>query len=393
VSIELVGEFPHANGRRPMIARCLLSSAQGPIGNAATNRGRRPAAPQLLATLSAIALACASSAAAQAQNYQPIPDSPFVTTQPPATVVQPPTATLQGIQPWDPYAEPADIYTPAPVAPADNLVYDPNQALVNQIQLFKQVEFNHTFIANNGGANRLGAHEFEFSTTVQFPLGYQLAPLEITPGFGLHLWDGPSSPNDLPAQTYDAWLDVAWNPVITPWFRSELAVRPGVYSDFHTFNTDKSIRIKGKALLIFRTSPTWEIVAGVIYYDRYNVKIMPAGGVVWTPNPDTRFEIYFPKPKLASRATTWGNTELWWYLGGEYGGDSWTIEREWGASDGFDYEDIRVYLGLEFLPASGVSGRRGFIEFGFAFDRKITYLSGQTVKPEEALMLRTGLTW
>ena len=97
--------------------------------------------------------------------------------------------------------------------------------------------------------------------------------------------------------------------------------------------------------------------------------------------------------RCLSRATTWGNTELWWYLGGEYGGDSWTIEREWGDSDGFDYEDIRVYLGLEFLPASGITGRRGFVEFGFAFDRKITYLSGQTVKPEEALMLRAGITW
>lgn len=375
-----------------MIVRCLLSSARRPTGNAVTAEASGRAVPGLLAALPAMALVCVLQSSAAGQNYQAVPDSPFATTQPPTVMVEPPTATIQGIQPWDPYAEPVDIYAPSPV-PVDNPVYDPNQALVNQIQLFKQIEVTYTLIGNNGGDKRFGANEFEFSTTMQFPLGYQLAPLEVTPGFGLHLWDGPESPFDIPGQTYDAWLDFAWNPVITPWFRAELAVRPGVYSDFHTFDSNNSIRIKGKALMIFRVSPTSEIVAGVIYYDRYNVKILPAGGWIWTPNPDTRFEIYFPKPKLASRLTTWGNTELWWYLGGEYGGDSWTIEREDGNSDGFDYEDIRVYLGMEFLPASGVTGRRGFIELGFAFDRKITYLSGASIDPEEALMFRAGLTW
>lgn len=326
----------------------------------------------------------AMGSVAVAQPFQQIPETPFATTQPP-------TATIQGIQPWDPYAEPSDLQCP-PVIGEDHMIYDPNQPLVNQIQLFKQIDFNYTLLGNNGGVNKFGANEFEISTTMQFPLGYQLAPLEVTPGFGLHLWNGPGGTADIPGQTYDAWLDFAWNPVITPWFRAELAVRPGVYTDFNTFDSN-SFRVKGKALAIFRTSPAWEIVGGIIYYDRFNLKLLPAGGVIWTPNPDTRFEIYFPKPKLASRLTTWGNTEFWWYIGGEYGGDSWTIQRTTGMDDGFDYSDLRVYLGAEFLPASGLTGRRGFAEVGFAFDREIEYLSGQIVKPDDTIMFRAGITW
>ncbi len=360
--------------------RCLAAQRPGPSSRTRPARlMRRGAVATLVGALwmSAVSTVCG-------QQFQQIPESPFATTQPP-------TATLGPIQPWDPYAEPSDLQCPT-VLPEDNMIFDPNQPLVNQIQLFKQVEVIYTLLGSNGGASRFGANEFEFSTTMQFPLGYQLAPLEVTPGFGLHLWDGPEGAADIPGQTYDAWLDFAWNPVITPWFRAELAVRPGVYTDFNTFDSN-SFRIKGKALAIFRTSPAWEIVGGIIYYDRFNIKLLPAGGLIWTPNADTRFEIYFPKPKLASRLTTWGNTEFWWYVGGEYGGDSWTIQRTTGADDGFDYEDLRAYLGVEFLPASGLTGRRGFAEIGFVFDREIQYLSGQRFKPDDTIMFRAGITW
>ena len=53
----------------------------------------------------------------------------------------------------------------------------------------------------------------------------------------------------------------------------------------------------------------------------------PAGGILWRPNPQTYFDIYFPKPKLAQYLYTVGNTDVWWYLNGEIGGGSWTIER------------------------------------------------------------------
>ena len=43
------------------------------------------------------------------------------------------------------------------------------------------------------------------------------------------------------------------------------------------------------------------VIAGLIYLDRYDVNILPAGGLIWTPSDDQRHEIVFPRPRLAWR--------------------------------------------------------------------------------------------
>ena len=56
-----------------------------------------------------------------------------------------------------------------------------------------------------------------------------------------------------------------------------------------------------------------------------------------------------------------GNQDLWWYVGGEYGGGAWTVEREGDFSDRIDINDIRVMLGLEWgqaaIAAAGAAHR------------------------------------
>src|SRR6185437_6514275 len=77
-------------------------------------------------------------------------------------------------------------------------------------------------------------------------------------------------------------------------------VRVGVYSDFSKINS-QSVRILGRGLGIVTFSPQWQVAAGVWYLDRLTVKILPAGGVIWTPNQDTRFALLFPNPKIWQR--------------------------------------------------------------------------------------------
>ncbi len=73
--------------------------------------------------------------------------------------------------------------------------------------------------------------------------------------------------------------------------------------------------------------------------------------MVWTPNPASRYEIFFPAPKLAHLISTVGNHNVWAYVRGEYGGGAWTVERPvFGGNDEFEYDDIRVAVGLDFLP-------------------------------------------
>ena len=130
----------------------------------------------------------------------------------------------------------------------------------------------------------------------------------------------------------------------------------------------------------------------MVYLDRIKVKILPAGGVIWTPSEDAHYDILFPNPKLSHRWTTLGTTDVWYYVAGEYGGGSWTIERIGGASDAFDYNDIRIMLGLETIAQSRL---RGNFEVGYVFDRQIIYRSGMPdrIDPNSTVMLRAGIAY
>ena len=89
-----------------------------------------------------------------------------------------------------------------------------------------------------------------------------------------------------------------------------------------------------------------------------------------------------------SEAGTLGTTDLWIYGMGEYGGGSWTIQRE-NLNDQFDYNDIRVAVGLE---SFGYRGMHGMFEVGYVFNRQILYRSGTpNYYPSDTLMLRAGI--
>ncbi len=306
-----------------------------------------------------------------------------------------------------PYASPAPYspYTPSPyAAPATQPLYPngiqmpqlyPQNTFAQPMRFLQELRLRDTQLLGIGSSSTsLSVNDVETSATFAFPFFGSNAPLLITPGFGMHFFGGPQTgpPDfaDLPARTYDAYLDAGWHPQITPWLAANLGVRGGAYTDFDTFNTH-SIRIMGRGLGIVTLTPTVQIAAGLVYIDRVRVKMLPAGGIIWTPNPDARYEILFPNPKLARRWSTLGNTDVWVYVSGEYGGGSWTIQRQDGSSDQADYDDIRVNLGIE---AYGLRGQHYFFETGFAFDRKVIYRSGSpTFNAADTVMLRGGLSY
>ena len=125
------------------------------------------------------------------------------------------------------------------------------------------------------------------------------------------------------------------------------------------------------AVLTF--SPSFKIEAGVWYLNRLRVKLLPAGGIVWTPNSDVRFDILFPNPKFTRRITTIGTTDWRFMIRGEYGGGEWTVKRLSGDIDQVNYNDIRVATGLEFDRSGGI---HGMIETGVAFSREILFRVG-----------------
>jgi hypothetical protein len=317
--------------------------------------------------------------------------SPVVTAPPtglPNSAVLPPAT-------WDPYGSPG--VQPAPLMSQDPYLQGapPSVPLTfNNVFKFRQdIRFDYLWMVGNS-PQQFGFNEVDLSATFAFPVfSRQQNPLLITPGMTVYFLSSP--PQGGPNELYDVFLDAAWNPRVNEWFSAELGFRVGVYSDFNEV-VEQSIRYTGHGLAVLAFSPSVQIKAGVVYLDRVYIKMLPAGGIVWTPNKDVRFDILFPNPKLSRRITTYGTTDWWLYLRGEYGGDSWTITS--AALTGtnqvikVDYNDIRVALGTEFIRRGGLSGQ---IEIGCAFNREIRpFPTGDPfMVPDTTAFLHAGLNF
>ncbi len=260
-------------------------------------------------------------------------------------------------------------------------------------KLWHAFRVRHTYI-QGGTIDRVQINDSEIATSLSFPnfLGSQM-PLTISPGFIIHNWEGPNSitGNDLPGSAYSAYLSFDHSTPINQQLGGELSFTTGVYSDFSTF-TQHSLRYTGTGLLWFRLSPQSTLKFGVEYLDRVEIKLLPAGGLFWSPDANTRLNVYFPRPKFATRFPNFGNVEVWGYVAGEYGGGSWTIRREAGFKDQVDLNDMRVTAGLEWI---GIRGVTGFGEVGYVFERQLIYRSTSPADSMlgSAIMFRGGFAY
>jgi len=309
-----------------------------------------------------------------------------------------PAATFDGtIQPppaqWDPYAAPG---TPQPLLQQDPAFQFGVPGSLTQMQkVIQAVRLDYLWIPGHG-PQEFGVQDMEMNVTVAVPFFRNtFTPLLITPGFAMHLWSGPPSPFDLPPRVFDAYLDAAWNPQITPWFGGEVSFRTGIYSDFRRV-TMESLRYMGKGMAVLTFSPSIKVKAGVWYLDRNKIKLLPAGGIVWTPNVNTKLDILFPNPKMARRLANYGNTEWWIYARGEYGGGAWTVRRIGTQPapflDSVDYNDLRIAVGVEWDNTRLFDG---LFEVGITFDREIISRvePALTFRPNSMVFVRGGLMY
>ena len=319
------------------------------------------------------------------------PASPFVNPSP-GTLTSPSYAGT----PFSPgVGNPAATQTPSSIYPgglwSTNPAGQPYYDWNNAVRVLQDLRMRHTYLVGGDDPTDLGINDTEVAVTLTWPdFLWSQQPLFISPAFALHLWDGPiGPPYDLPGSAYSAYLDFQWASDPNLQLGLELGARIGVYSDFDTMNTD-SLRLQGVILGRARLTPTLTFKLGAMYLDRNDIKILPAGGFVWQPSSQVRFDILFPNPKLAQYITTVGTAELWWYVAGEYGGGAWTIERADGSSDRIDINDIRVMLGLEW------TGQRvsGFVEAGIVFEREVIYVvdPSDSFDADDTFMVRAGIS-
>jgi len=266
-------------------------------------------------------------------------------------------------------------------------------------RVLERPRFRQTYLhGSNRGAspgNELDINDIEVATTLTIPNFLQSRqPLRISPGFVASFWDGPDTPStgfDLPNNAFGAYLsaDHVTDLSRTSGFETNLTV--GVYSDYDNFSSD-AIRVQGRLLGWQRLNEYTVGKLGVEYLDRVRVKLLPAVGLFLSPNPDIKFDLYFPRTKLAHRIPNVGNFEMWAYAAGEYGGGSWAIERIDGSDDQVDINDVRATIGVEWIGPRRVTG---FFEFGYAFERELVFASDRinNLDLQDTLLIRSGLAF
>lgn len=253
---------------------------------------------------------------------------------------------------------------------------------------FQKLAFTGTYI-DRGSLASFGLNELDLSLTVAVPAPTRQWPMLITPAFNVIYVDGPTTP-DLPARLYETYVDFLWVPRLSSRWTAILGVAPSVYSDFDV-DDDDAFRLTGKGLIRYDWTPErLQIIAGVLYLNRDDVRLLPAGGIIWLPAPDKKYELLFPRPKLAHRISCGPGYSDWLYVGGEFGGNTWAIRRA-GVVDKVTLRDFRILFGLE-RKRNGGAGR--IIEVGYVFSRTAEFSSGiPDVNADDTALVRGGVTF
>jgi hypothetical protein len=233
-----------------------------------------------------------------------------------------------------------------------------------------------------GGGDQLGMFSIVWNHYQKSGITSGIGGLGI--GMGFHFLGGPEQ-TDMPPRVYDFSIGYQirrqWGPLKFDLGTSVLAA-----SDFEG-NARKGVCYPSHGVGFLSVNPTTDVVFGVDYVDRGDVKLLPVVGLIWIPNPEMRFELVFPRPRAVFQLFD----QYHLYVSGELGGGTWAIERIDSANDLATYRDLRVCVGIEHVQKDG---QRSALEVGYLFDRYLSYNSGIGNMPlDDAMLLRLVTTF
>jgi hypothetical protein len=245
-----------------------------------------------------------------------------------------------------------------------------------------------TYLPRLDNASGFGFSSVTKQITLAVPPFIKGSPILFSPGYTVHFLDGPAS-TDAPPRLHDVELEFRWMNQLTCRWGVDTAIAPSYYGDFE--NSDDAFRVTGRIIAAFSWSPRLRIVGGVLFLGREDYPILPIGGIAWEPTDDWNLELVFPRPRAYYRFYNNDAIEHRAFVGGEFGGNTWAIDRAGGVHDRFTYRDLRAVVGWERKAKRGITAR---IETGWVFSREIEYESGvANFKPDGTFMVRGEATF
>ena len=259
---------------------------------------------------------------------------------------------------------------------------------------FQQADFTATWLAPGKARRDFGQTELELKGYFALPLPNKRHPMVLMPGFAVHYLDGPKEIN-LPPRLYDTYLQFRWAHKLNQRWSAEVSVTPGVFSDFRQ-GTDEAIRITGHFGAMWDWRPDVQLIFGVAYLDRDDLRILPAAGIVWKPNLEWEVALTVPRPSISHRVYWCGSfseeKQDWLYVAGELGGGTWAaLDTGTDQTYQLTYRDLRFILGIERRILFAPDWR---VEVGYCFARKIDNDIGLTIThPSDTVMVRGGIVY
>lgn len=245
-----------------------------------------------------------------------------------------------------------------------------------------------TWLAPAGGDDAFGMTDVTAQATLAAP-PLPASFILFTPHFTAHFVQGPTM-LDVPPRLYDASFEARWVKPCGQRWTFDLAVAPSVFSDLETSDSS-AFRLTGRGVAVWQCRPTVQLVGGAMYLGRSDVTVLPVAGLIWTPHDDWRYEILFPRPKISRRLFRTDADVSWWVTAiGEFGGNTWAVQRLDGTDDKFTYSDLRLIGGVERQVAGRLTTR---FEAGYVFDRQAEYAGGGKLKPADTVLLRAEIAY
>ena len=236
----------------------------------------------------------------------------------------------------------------------------------------------------------LAIRTLDTSANFAVPLGSMDHLITLSPFFRADILDG-SATLDLPDTLYETGVKTFWRRPINERLASMVVFTPSVRSDFQT--SDGAFRLFGTGLLSWQWIPgKLALSGGAIYTGRADFPVLPAMGLLWTPQPRWRLDIQFPSPRFSYRiAKNGAHSETWLYLAGVFGGNTWAVTRASGQADELTIRDLRLVTGIEHL----LTKNRGvFAETGLVFNRSLEYTTVPLMRDlDSTYMLRAGISF